>query len=185
MTDPVRLYLLYIVLPLWLAAGLGDWMCHRYTHIQDNAGPKESFLHLLMLAEVGLPVLLALFFEINAMVIIIMLAMLVLHELTAWWDVSYAASRRHIPTVEQHMHSLLEVLPFAALSLVLVKHWGQFLALFDWGTDTPRYDLSLKSSPLPTSISITVIVAVLLLAVLPYVEEMLRCLRGRRRNLWR
>src|SRR5690606_36994995 len=56
-------YLLYFLLPLWLLAGFADWLCHRRARISLNAGPKESLLHLLMLLEVSVPLLLALFFE--------------------------------------------------------------------------------------------------------------------------
>jgi hypothetical protein len=58
--------LLYFVLPLWLAAGLADYLCHRASHIEKTSGYKESLLHLLMFAEIAVPLLAALFFEINA-----------------------------------------------------------------------------------------------------------------------
>jgi len=29
MQEPVRFILMYLVLPLWVAAGLTDWVCHR------------------------------------------------------------------------------------------------------------------------------------------------------------
>jgi hypothetical protein len=175
---------MYVIVPLWLAVGLGDWLCHRVTQIERNAGTKESVLHLLMLAEIGVPVLIVLFFEVNATVITIMLAALLVHELTAWWDVSYASTRRHISTVEQHMHSFMEVLPFTALALVLVNHWGQLLALFGFGAEPPVYSLQWKAEPLPLWYRAALIVAILLLAVLPYLEELRRCLRSRRRNIW-
>jgi hypothetical protein len=43
--------LLYGVLPLWMLAGFGDWLCHRVEHIEHTAGTKESALHWAMLAE--------------------------------------------------------------------------------------------------------------------------------------
>ena len=47
--------LLYFILPLWLAAGFADYLCHRASRIETTAGYKESLIHLLMFAEVALP----------------------------------------------------------------------------------------------------------------------------------
>ena len=46
--------LLYGVLPLWLLAGFGDWLCHRVQRIEHSTGLKESLLHLAMIAELGI-----------------------------------------------------------------------------------------------------------------------------------
>ena len=51
LSDPVVLILLYFILPVWLAAGFADWLCHRAAHIETTSGAKESMLHLLMFAE--------------------------------------------------------------------------------------------------------------------------------------
>src|SRR5215212_233559 len=74
---------LYFVLPLWLSAGIADYICHRASRIGLTSGYRESLLHLLMLAEVAIPLLAAIFFEINALIIAIMITGLVLHQLTA------------------------------------------------------------------------------------------------------
>ena len=34
--------LMYFVLPLWLAAGFADYLCHRHAHIETTSGAKES-----------------------------------------------------------------------------------------------------------------------------------------------
>lgn len=177
-----RLVLMYGLVPLWLLAGLGDWLCHRATHIERNAGAPESLLHMLMLAEVGLPLLMVLFLEVNALVIGVVLAAVVIHEATGWWDVQYASTRRQIAPVEQHMHSLLEVLPLTAASYVVVLHWGQFLALFGLGSEPARMALALKAEPLPPAYLAGLLVAVVVLAGLPYLEELWRCVRWRRRE---
>jgi hypothetical protein len=44
---------MYFVLPVWLAAGFADYLCHRAASIETTSGPKESLLHLLQLAEMG------------------------------------------------------------------------------------------------------------------------------------
>src|SRR5258708_24006605 len=87
--DPTaaQLILMYFVLPLWLAAGFADYLCHRASHIERTSGPKESLLHLLQVAEMAIPTLAAIFLEINALIIFVMLVVLILHDATAIWEV--------------------------------------------------------------------------------------------------
>jgi cytochrome c oxidase assembly factor CtaG len=51
--DPAQMVLLYFVMPVWFLAGVADWLCHRATDIEHTAGAKESFIHLLMFAEIA------------------------------------------------------------------------------------------------------------------------------------
>jgi len=127
--DPTLTILMYFVLPVWLAAGFADWLCHRATRIESTTGAKESVIHLLMFAEVGLPLLAAIFLEINAGIILLMIVAFFVHEATALWDVSYAIERRYVSPLEQHVHSFLEMIPLMAGSFVAVLHWPQLLAL--------------------------------------------------------
>lgn len=110
--DILRGMLRYFVLPLWLAAGFADYLCHRAVHIERTSGWKESALHLLQFAEMAVPVLAALFLEITSGVIGLMIVFLILHEATAIWNVHYAAATREVTPTEQHVHSFLEMLPF-------------------------------------------------------------------------
>jgi len=64
--DITRNILMYFILPLWLAAGFADYLCHRAAHIELTSGVKESILHLLQFVEMGIPLLAAMFLEINA-----------------------------------------------------------------------------------------------------------------------
>lgn len=171
---------MYFVLPLWLAAGLADWFCHRATRIEVTSGPKESVFHLLGLAEMGVPVVLALFFEINALVIAVMIAAFVLHELTTWADLRYASSTREILPIEQQVHSFLEVLPFMGLGFIVLLHWEQFLALFGLGGESPQFALTLKQEPLPLSYVLAVIAAAIVFNVIPFTEELIRGMRAAR-----
>src|SRR6266542_369627 len=91
-----RAVLMYFILPLWLAAGFADYLCHRATNIATTTGAKESLLHLLQLSEMAVPVLAAIFLEINALIILVMIVCFFLHEATAMWDVSYADGRREV-----------------------------------------------------------------------------------------
>jgi hypothetical protein len=108
LSDPMVLILMYFVLPVWLIAGFADWLCHRATHIESTTGAKESLIHLLMFVEVGIPLLAAMFLEINALIIAVMMIVFVLHEATAIWDVRYATTARTVTPIEQHVHSFLE-----------------------------------------------------------------------------
>jgi len=185
MLDPallVRPYLLYFILPLWLLAGLTDYFLHKRTRIEDNAGTKESLLHAAQLTEAGVPVLLGLLLDINAFVILIMLVALVVHEFTALWDVSYAHTRRYISPLEQHVHSFLEVLPIMAVSFVTVLYWNQFLALFGLGTEPARFEIRLKPDPVPTGYLVALFISIALFIVVPYGEELWRCLEAANRR---
>lgn len=64
-----RNVLMFFILPLWLVAGFADYLCHRAANIAQTSGWKESVLHLLQFAEVGAPILAALFLVINTLVI--------------------------------------------------------------------------------------------------------------------
>src|SRR5512146_1114901 len=114
----LRQYLLFLIFPLWIVAGLADYVLHKRTRIEETAGTKESLLHLVQLGETGIPVVFALLLDINALIFLVMLTGLVLHEVTALWDVSYASRRRYVSPLEQHVHSFMEVLPLTALLLV-------------------------------------------------------------------
>jgi hypothetical protein len=130
---------------LWIAAGLADYILHKRTRIEDNAGTKESVLHAIQLSEAGVPILLGLLFEVNALIILVMLIALVLHEVTALWDVAYASTRRYVSPLEQHVHSFMEVLPFMAVAFLTVMYWNQFAALLGLGAEPARFELRPKS----------------------------------------
>lgn len=171
-------YLLYVIMPLWLLSGIADWACHRASRIEWTSGVKESFIHLLMLAEVSIPVLLGAFFEINALVIAVMLCAWLLHEVTAYWDVSYASRTREVTAFEQRVHDYLGAIPFMALSFILVLHWPQLLALFGMGPEPLRLSLTWKQPPLPTSYVVGLLGAIVLLDAVPFIEELWRTWRA-------
>jgi hypothetical protein len=172
--EATRIFLLFVIVPLWMAAGIADWLCHRRSDIQHTSGAKESVIHLLMLAEMGVPVLAALLLQVNALVLVVMVVAFVLHEATALWDVSYAVSRRRVTPVEQHVHSFLEVLPFMALSFVGCLYWPQALAVAGLGPETADWGIRAKDQPLPLGYLGAVLVSIVVLEVLPYLEELWR-----------
>src|SRR5436190_2650994 len=179
MHDPTQALLLYFIMPIWFLAGLADYLCHRATDIEHNAGPKESLLHLLMFGEFAIPILMCLFFEINALTFAVMIVAFLAHEATALWDVSYAIKRRYVSPLEQHVHSFLEMTPLMAGIVVSIQHWGQLLALFGFGPETARFDLQLKSEPMPVLYIVLVLGCALFLEFLPYLEELWRGIHAR------
>lgn len=180
--DSARNVLMYFVLPVWLAAGFADYLCHRAASIATTSGWQESLLHLSQLAEMAIPTLAAIFLEINALFIAIMIVCLIAHEATAIWDVSYAYNRREVTPTEQHVHSFLEMLPLTGLLIVVTIHWQQFLALFGLGTEDAEWTLRLKQPPLPWLYLSLILSVVFLFEVLPYLEELWRGIKGRSRN---
>src|ERR1043165_7947539 len=115
--------LMYFILPLWLSAGFADYLCHRAARIENTTGPKESALHLLQFAEMAIPTLAAIFLDINSLIILTGIICLVLHEATAIWDVCYAYNTREVTPTEQHVHSVLEMLPLMGLTIIVIIHW--------------------------------------------------------------
>jgi hypothetical protein len=176
--EVARAFLMYFVVPLWIATGTADAACHRASNIETTSGPKESALHILMLAEVGIPLMAALFLEVTSPVLALLIASFILHELTALWDVSYAVKRRQVTPIEQHVHSFLEMIPLMAASVTAILHWKQFLSLIGIRRDARDFQIIPKKRPLPLAYSATVIASVMLFEGLPYVYEFIRGVRA-------
>lgn len=172
--------LLVVLLPLWMLAGFADWLCHRVQRIEHSAGVKESALHLLMLAELGVGMAAALLLEINAAVLALLVACALAHELTTWVDLDYAASRRRIPIVEQWVHGLQQSLPWIGLVALMVIHREQSLALFGLGDSAADWSWQPKQLPLPAPLLLGVFSAAAVVVVLPFAQEFLRCIRSAR-----
>jgi hypothetical protein len=166
------------IMPLWLGAGLADWYIHRRTRIEDTAGPRESAIHALMFAETGLPVLLGLFCEVNAGVLLSAYTAAGVHGVTAYWDQVYAQPRRRVDPLEQHVHSLLEVSPGMAAFLLTALHWDQARTLI--GKGQPDFGVRVKRrDPLSVSARVRLLAAVTAFGILPYAEELWRCWRAK------
>ncbi len=70
--DTLTLGLILYVLPLlWVIAGSLNYWCHRATKIEENFGLVESLLHAAMGFVVGIPLWMAIFFEIDVLVLLI------------------------------------------------------------------------------------------------------------------
>jgi hypothetical protein len=173
-----RRYLLYFLLPLWMIAGLLDWYHHRRTKIEKTAGTHESMIHILMMSEIGLPIMIGLFIEVNALVLALMIVAFLAHEATAYWDVAYAANRREVTPSEQYVHNFLDVIPFMVVSFMICLYWDQFCALLGMGKEPARFELRTKRQPLARSYVDGIVAAVTATIALPYVEEFWRCYRA-------
>ena len=171
-------FLMYVAVPVWLLAGLADYFCHRASHIERTSGVAETLLHLLQFGEVGVPLLAVLFLEVNATVLLVMLAGLALHQATAVWDVRYANATRRVGPAEQHVHGVLEMVPAFATVAIVILNWPDFLSLF--GIGEARFTLELKRAPLPRWYLWAVMSSAVMFGVLPYGEELLRTLRAAR-----
>jgi hypothetical protein len=176
--DAPRLVLMVLVVPLWIAAGLADWACHRRTRIERTSGLGEHIFHWVLLAEGGVALLAAALLEVTAAVLLVVSAAFLAHELTTYVELRYTAPRREIRPFEQMVHSFMELLPLLLLALLAVMHWDQVRAL----ADGAALDFSLrpKQRPWPPAYLLGAGAAVLLLNVLPLAEEGWRCLRERR-----
>ena len=78
--------------------------------------------------------------------------------------------------VEQHVHSLLEVLPVTGAFLLTALHWDQARALT--GRGGPDFGVRFKRrDPLSASARVRLLAAVTVFGILPYAEELWRCWR--------
>ncbi len=171
--------LVYVVLPLWVIAGFLDYLCHRTSDIEHATGVKESLIHWLMVSEVAVPLLLAVFFRINALILTLMIVCLIAHEVTGYLDLKIAMATRKVTIFEHQVHSVLEILPFTAMLLVMALHWPQTVSLLGLGHEAA--DFSLDPKQVPRWGEIIPPAAVFILFVLaPYAEEMLRGSRAKR-----
>lgn len=170
-------FVLYAVVPAWLCAGLADWACHRASRIEATSGTKESILHIVQLGEVGLPLLAALFLEVNALILAAMIVGLALHQLTAIWDVRWADATRTITPVEQHIHGVLEMAPIMVFAGFAILNGPAFTDLLQ---GSGSFVLEPKRHPLPAWYLLAVLAGLFCMGLLPYGEELVRCVRSPR-----
>lgn len=177
MAEGARLLLMYAVFPLWVAAGLADWACHRRTRIERTSGLPENLFHWALFGQMGLAALAVAWAEINAAVLLLVFAAFLAHELTTYVELRYTVPRRWVGPFEQMVHSFMELLPLVVLALLAVIAWDQVLALFDLGV--PEFELRPKTQPWPDAYLGGAFAAAVVFNVLPMAEETVRCWRRR------
>jgi len=171
--------ILYVILPLWVTCGSLDYWCHRATKIEHNAGLVESIFHAAMGFLVGVPLWLAIFFEIDVLVLLLCFLFFVAHEIVAHYDVVWAGPKREITVWEQHVHAYLSTIPFYLMTLIACLRWDAFIntITLNW---SGRLHLTFRPEPVG-SMSYVFWYAgfMLVVAIIPYTEEIIRCLRAR------
>jgi hypothetical protein len=176
--DAAEWILMAAVIPLWIAAGLVDWWCHRRTDIEHTSGWPENIFHWILLGEAGVALLAVALLEIDAAVLLLVFASFLAHEVTTFIELRYVVPLRAVRPLEQMVHSYMEILPLLVLALLAVMRWDQVLALFDAGV--PDFDLAAKAQPWPPAYLAGMGAAVLALNVATMAEEGLRCWRAAR-----
>jgi hypothetical protein len=171
MQDIARLVVVWAILPLWIAAGVADWACHRRTAIERTSGSAENAFHWALFGQMGLAVVAVALLEITAGVLAIVVLLWLAHEATTWIELRYTVPLREVRPFEQMVHSLMEILPLAMLAALAVGHWDA-LAAGDFG-------LRPKRQPWPATDFLVIGAAVAVFNVLPLAEEMMRCRRAR------
>jgi hypothetical protein len=175
MQEQARFILMYVAFPLWVAAGLADWACHRRTGIALTSGLKENLLHLLMFGEIGVGMLAVALLEIDAAVLLLVFAVFLVHELTVYWDLHYSTLLRDVGPFEQVVHSFLELLPLLSLALLAAAAWPQALALVGIGDEARDWSLRLKESPWPADWLRVGLLLSLAFNLLPLLQETWSC----------
>jgi hypothetical protein len=163
--------LLWGALPAWLLAGAADWLCHRRTRIERTSGPAETRIHLLLYVEIVLPLVLALWFELTAAMLLVMALGVGAHLLTSWWDTSLAQPRRHIAPIEQLVHSWLEMLPLFALVIAGALQAAEL--------SPPRWRFELREPAMPAMVRTAMLIA-LAVGLAFILEELWRTRRAPR-----
>jgi len=176
MFSPTQILLMYVVLPLWLLAGVADWLFHKKTQIEKNAGAFESLLHIASILQMAIPILAALFLRVNAAFFLLSGIALLVHQITAYIDLKYTYSRREILPFEQMIHGVQEVIPLTGLLMLASLYWGQFIALVGAGAERADFAIAAKEVPLPIWYTSIVSAAGLGITLL-FIEEWVRCVR--------
>ena len=175
MENIAALLLALAVMPLWVAAGLADWYCHRRTAIEATSGWRESAFHLLLFAQMGLAGLGVLFLEVNALLVALVGLLWLAHEACTWLELRYVVPRREVRPVEQMIHSFLELLPLVALALLLLLAASDPLGL----SSPEQWRLRPKEEPLPAGQALGVLGTIFVFNVVPLLEEAWRCWSAR------
>ncbi len=159
-----------VLYPIWLLAGAGDYLSHRATHVETTSGPREAMFHIAQFVSIAVIFVAAVLLEITLAVLIAMVLALLVHTALSLADVAYTLGRRHISSIEQHVHGFMDVIPFIAVCILAMMHWE---------TLTVGPAVRLKDQPL-SQMQITLLLgSFAVLAGTPIVEEWLRTRRAR------
>ena len=167
-----ELSLAYCAYLVWLAAGLGDFLCHWRTDLPHTSGVAESITHLLQLALLAIAVVLALALEVGPGSALLLLALVIAHAVVGYIDSQIAfRTRRMVKPVEQHLHSVLDMAPLIGFTWLLITTWP---ASIDAG-----WTLQLRQPALPVELWLAMLVPPVVLCVVPALLEFRAALAAR------
>lgn len=160
MMDMLIWHILYLV---WLIAGALDFSLHRASSIESTSGLRESRLHLVQIAILGLAATLWLSFQASPAVFALLLALVTLHAVTGYWDTRVAYPKRAIQPLEQHVHSILDIAPWIAAGAIY------------WSMPSEAYGSPFMLHPRPLALWLFAFLPALFLTGVPAVHEFWRC----------
>jgi hypothetical protein len=114
--------LIYGFYPAWMLAGLGDYLAHRFTHIETTSGANEASLHILEFVVMAVWLTLCVMLQMTLAMLLGSILLVALHTVLTYIDVNYTIGRRHISAFEQLVHGVMTILPIAALCVLAVMN---------------------------------------------------------------
>ena len=171
--------ILFFFLPVWGVSGYLDWYCHKKSKIEETSGIGESLLHSLMGLQIGIPIILCLLFKVNALILIICLVSLVLHEVVAYCDVKLAKPLREISILEMQAHAYLSTTPLFIFLMIIAINWDLVANLLSTGSASSGQFSFIRTTYTFGGQYYLLYFALFMIisCVIPYVEEIFRCLR--------
>lgn len=150
---------------LWLGAGALDFHFHRRSDLAHSSGLRESTLHGVQLLLIGTGALAWLALEANYGRVALLAVLVSVHAVAGYLDTAAAEGRRRISPAEQHVHSVLDVVPW--LFLLWIGREAE-----------PGWALGWQPADWP--VWVFVLAPAGLLTVLPWLRELRGCLAARR-----
>lgn len=146
-------YVLYLV---WLGFGCVDFAIHRRTALPLTSGLRESTLHGLQLLIAGAGVLLWAAFGSSRAVVALVGCLAAAHAAAAYADTVVAVRKRCVTPLEQHVHSVLDIAPWA------------FVGYTAWIAE-PTWNLTWE--PQPLWLWVALVLPTLPTVLLPWMAE--------------
>jgi hypothetical protein len=174
MRDALSALLIWVLYPVWLMAGAGDYLCHRATAIERTSGATESWLHVAQFVCLALALACATLMGISAAVFIVLVVLVLTHSGLSYIDVRYTDGRRRILPIEQTLHGFMDVLPLVAVAVLGVQHWQEI--------HTGSLQFSLR--PAIDLNRVLLLSSFAVLAGFPVLEELVRTTRSPFTRAW-
>jgi hypothetical protein len=111
-------FLVYGLYPVWLLAGAADYVCHRRSDMAHTSGLVEARLHVAQFITVAIVFFGAVLWQPTIFLVVVIGVAALAHLVLSYIDVAYTQRRRHISSLEQHVHAFMDVLPIMAACLL-------------------------------------------------------------------